>query len=94
MCKVTDQINQRASENYNRTKEKSDMSLKDHNDSQTCAIQGLIDRERWLLSERLGYDCTSTATGLCMLNHRVADIVSGGFGKYLNELETTKPIKS
>lgn len=68
------------------------MSLENHNKSQSCQVQGLIDRERWYLSERLGYDCTTTSTGLCMLNNRVATLITEGFGQWMAELESTEEI--
>ena len=68
------------------------MSLKAHNQSQACQVQGLIDRERWYLSERLGYDCTTTSTGLCMLNNRVAYLITSGFGRFMADLPSTEEI--
>jgi hypothetical protein len=68
------------------------MSLQLHNQSQACQVQGLIDREAWYLSEQLGYDCTTTATGLCMLNNRVALIIAEGFGEWMANLEETEQI--
>ena len=68
------------------------MSLQSHNESQACQVQALIEREAWYLSESLGYDCTTTATGICMLNNRVASIITDGFGLYMAELDDTKEI--
>ena len=68
------------------------MSLETHNKSQACQVQELIEREAWILSESLGYDCTTTATGLCMLNNRVSSIITDGFGAYMADLEETAEI--
>ena len=55
-------------------------------------MQGLIDREAWYISEQLGYDCTTTATGICMLNNRVSLIIAEGFGEWMANLEETEQI--
>ena len=68
------------------------MSLKGHNQSQACQVQGLIEREAWYLSEQLGYDCTTTAEGICKLNDRVASIISDGFGAWMATLKETEEI--
>jgi hypothetical protein len=68
------------------------MSLRSHNQSQACQVQGLIERERWYLSEQLGYDCTTTADGICKLNYRVASIISDGFGAWMATLKETEEI--
>ena len=68
------------------------MSLKGHNQSQACQVQGLIEREAWYLSEQLGYDCTTTAEGICELNSRVANIISDGFGEWMATLKETEEI--
>ena len=68
------------------------MSLKDHNQSQACQVQSLIEREAWYLSEQLGYDCSTTAEGICKLNYRVANIISDGFGAWMATLKKTKKI--
>jgi hypothetical protein len=68
------------------------MSLRSHNQSQACQVQGLIDRERWYLSQQLGYDCTTTAEGICKLNDRVASIISDGFGAWMATLKETEEI--
>ena len=68
------------------------MSLKGHNQSQACQVQGLIEREAWYVSEQLGYDCTTTAEGICKLNDRVASIISDGFGAWMATLKETEEI--
>jgi hypothetical protein len=68
------------------------MSLKGHNQSQACQVQKLIDLERWYLSEQLGYDCTTTADGICKLNYRVASIITDGFGAWMATLKETEEI--
>ena len=68
------------------------MSLKDHNQSQACQVQSLIEREAWYLSEQLGYDCSTTAEGICKLNYRVANIISDGFGAWMAKLKETEKI--
>ncbi len=68
------------------------MSLKGHNQSQACQVQSLIEREAWYLSEKLGYDCTTTAEGICRLNNRVANIISDGFGAWMATLKETEEI--
>jgi hypothetical protein len=68
------------------------MSLLFHNQSQACQVQGLIEREAWYLSEQLGYDCTTTADGICKLNYRVASIISDGFGAWMATLKETEEI--
>jgi hypothetical protein len=68
------------------------MSLRSHNQSQACQVQGLIERERWYLSEQLGYDCTTTADGICKLNYRVASIITDGFGAWMATLKETEEI--
>jgi hypothetical protein len=57
-----------------------------HNQSQADEVQALIERERWYLSERLGYDCTKTPYGICALNHRVAMTITRGFNQFLNTI--------
>lgn len=71
---------------------KGEMSLQAHNESQACQVQALIEREAWYLSETLGYDCRTTAKGICMLNERVASIITNGFGRYMAECDETEDI--
>ncbi|AKA60302.1 hypothetical protein P8625_51 [Verrucomicrobia phage P8625] len=68
------------------------MSLNGHNQSQACQVQSLIEREAWYLSEQLGYDCTTTAEGICKLNNRVANIICDGFGEWMATLKETEEI--
>jgi len=58
----------------------------EHNQSQADEVQALIERERWYLSERLGYDCTTKSYGICALNNRIATIISRGFNQFLNSI--------
>jgi hypothetical protein len=46
----------------------------------------LIQRERWYLSEQLGYDCTTTAYGICALNNRVLLTVTSNSDYLLNSI--------
>ena len=46
-------------------------------------IRALIDREAWLMSEAAGYDLTTTALGLCLINQRVTDLVRAGFSQWM-----------
>ena len=68
------------------------MSLKGHNKSQEALVQKLINDQQWYLSEQLGYDCTKSATGICMLNNRVSLIIAEGFGEWMANLEETEQI--
>ena len=68
------------------------MSLEKHNKSQACEVQKLIDREKWYLSEELGYNCTSTGLGRSMLNNRISYIITSGFGAFMADLDATEDI--
>ncbi len=50
-------------------------------------LEKLIEEERWYLSESLGYDCTSTALGLCALNNRITALLQYTFGYYIHKLD-------
>jgi hypothetical protein len=50
-------------------------------------VEKLIEEERWYLSEYLGYDCTTTAMGLCALNNRITTLIQFSFGKYIHKLD-------
>ena len=50
-------------------------------------LKQVIDREKWLISERLGYDCSTSATGLCRLNNRLNTLMAEAFNKWLQELD-------
>ncbi len=51
-------------------------------------LENLIAEERWYISERIGYDCTTTALGLCALNSRITALVQYSFGHYIHKLDT------
>ena len=66
MCKITDQINQRARENYNR------MKLRAYNLAEIKQLQAVKDRLQWLLGEEMGFDPRSDPKALQELERRLA----------------------
>lgn len=50
-------------------------------------LKQVLEREKWLISERLGYDCSLSAIGLCHLSNRLNTLMSEAFNKWLQELD-------
>ena len=66
MCKITDQINQRARENYKR------MTLKKYNQAEIQQMKAVRDRLQWLLGEELGFDPRTDSKALQEVEKRLA----------------------
>ena len=65
------------------------MNTKEHIAAQRELFTKLEADTAWLLSERLGYDCHTTADGRRQLNLELARIITQGFGAWAAE-HTTK----
>ena len=66
MCKITDQINQRARENYKR------MKLSKYNQAEIQQMQAVKDRLQWILGEELGFDPRTDPKALQEVERRLA----------------------
>jgi len=66
MCKITDQINQRARENYKR------MTLKKYNQAEIQQMKAVRDRLQWFLGEELGFDPRTDPQALQEVERRLA----------------------
>jgi len=66
MCKITDQINQRARENYKR------MTLKKYNQAEIQQMKAVRDRLQWFLGEELGFDPRTDPKALQEVEKRLA----------------------
>ena len=66
MCKITDQINQRARENYKR------MKLSTYNQAEIQQMQAVKDRLQWILGEELGFDPRTDPKALQEVERRLA----------------------
>lgn len=65
------------------------MNLRAHNESQHNALQALFEREAWFLSERAGYDVTTTTEGRQALEMRIAYLITESQGAWIHDLPTT-----
>jgi hypothetical protein len=65
--------------------EVADVSLYRHNIAEFSFIAELYDREKWLLSERYGYDITTTLEGRMLLELRVCELMPE-FGIWMAQL--------
>lgn len=63
----------------------SDDELREYNEKQKCFMVDLFERERWILGQQLKRDPRDHWADLAILENRVIQIVSNGFGKWMSE---------
>lgn len=66
MCHITDQINARSRENFNR------MNLRTYNQAEIVQMKAIRDRLQWFLGEELGRDPRDDPKDLVELENRFA----------------------
>lgn len=83
MCSITDKINQRARENYER------MTLKKYNQAEIQQMRAVGDRLKWLLGEELGFDPQTDPQALQEVERRLASwLLDEHGGEILRETVT------